>query len=135
MPRHRRLLAAAAVLGLGLVAGCSDDDTGGDAGTDHDEHADSDVAEGARTVAVDASSFEFDPAEITVSVGEDVAIELTSDDIEHDFTVDELDVHVAAEAGETASGGLRADEAGELTYYCSVAGHRDAGMEGTLIVE
>ena len=131
---RRRPLLVAAVLGLGLLAACGDD-TAGDTGTDHDEHDGSDVAEGgARTFAVDASSFEFDPAEITVSVGEDIAIELSSDDIEHDFTIDELDAHVAADAGDTASGGLRAEEAGEFTYYCSVDGHREAGMEGTLIV-
>jgi nitrite reductase (NO-forming) len=60
---------------------------------------------------------------------------LTSDDLLHDFVIDELDVHVAADRDETAEGGLRADTAGEYTYYCTVAGHREAGMEGTLVVE
>ena len=48
--------------------------------------------------------------------------------------IDELDVHVAADGGGTAEGGFRADEPGRYTYYCSVPGHRDAGMEGTLVV-
>ncbi len=93
------------------------------------------VAEGARRIEVAATSFEFDPDEITVAAGEDIAIVLSSDDVLHDFTIDDIDVHVAADGGETAEGGLRADEPGEHIFYCSVAGHREAGMEGTLTVE
>ena len=92
------------------------------------------VAPGARPVELSGSSYEFDPAEITIPAGEDVAIVLTATDIEHDFTIDRLDTHVSAEAGETAEGGLRADEPGTYTFYCSVEGHREAGMEGTLTV-
>lgn len=104
---------------------------GGDMG--HDET--SPVADGARRIEVTARSFEFEPDEITVTAGEDVAIVLTSEDLLHDFAIDELDAHVAADADETNEGGLRADEPGRYTFYCTVAGHRDAGMEGTLIVE
>ena len=92
------------------------------------------VADGARRVEVTGTSFEFDPAEVTVEAGEDIAIALTADDVLHDFVIDDLDVHVAADRGETAEGGFRADEPGRYSYYCSVPGHRDAGMEGTLIV-
>lgn len=99
----------------------------------HDEA--SAVAAGARRIEVTATSFEFDPPEITVTAGEDIAIVLTSGDLLHDFTIDELDAHVKADSDETREGGLRADEPGRYTYYCSVAGHRDAGMEGTLVVE
>ena len=131
-----------------LLAACGDtDDTTStdmpmtDSGTDgtmgggmgHDET--SPVADGARRIEVTARSFEFDPDEITITAGEDVAIVLTSEGLVHDFTVDGLDAHVAADAGETAEGGLRADEPGRYAFYCTVAGHRDAGMEGTLIVE
>lgn len=127
-----------------VLAACGDDDadTSGAADTaantghgegGHEET--SEVADGAREVEVRASSFAFDPDELTVTAGEDVAIVLTSEDILHDFTVDELDAHVVAEGGETATGGLRAEEPGEYTYYCTVDGHREAGMEGTLLVE
>jgi plastocyanin len=104
-----------------------------DGGMGHDET--SPVADGARRIEVSARSFEFEPDEITVATGEDIAIVLTSEDLLHDLAIDELDAHVAADAGETDVGGLRAEEPGRYTYYCTVAGHREAGMEGTLIVE
>ena len=124
-----------------VVAACGDDDTSSTSadsggGMDHmDGHGgSSDVAEDARTITVNATSFEFDPSTIEAEAGEALEIELTADDIEHDFVIDELDAHVAANAGKTASGGFVADEAGTYTYYCSVPGHRDAGMEGELVV-
>lgn len=99
----------------------------------HDETA-SVVAEDAREIAVTATDFAFDPDEIAAEAGEDLAIALTSEDMVHDFVIDELDVHVAAGRGETATGGVTADEPGTYTYYCSVPGHRAAGMEGTMTV-
>ncbi len=151
--RRTTFFLAAIVLAALLLAACGSDDGGhgdmpmGDSsatsmgmggmgsmgGMDHGDNTP--VVEGARRIEVTASSFAFDPAEITVQAGEDVAIVLTSDDVVHDFTVDELDTHVAAPAGGTAEGGLRADEPGRYTFYCTVSGHRAAGMEGTLIVE
>jgi plastocyanin len=134
----------------GSTAGSGPATTQASAPTD-DEHADhhaddhhaqdTPVVEGSRAIAVTATSFEFEPAEITVTAGEDVAIALTSDDVLHDFTVEGVEgvggveVHVAAEPGETARGGLRVAEPGEYRITCTVEGHRDAGMEGTLVVE
>lgn len=93
------------------------------------------VAKEARAVRVTARSFAFSPPEIRASVGEDLAVTLTSEDIPHDFTVDGLEAHVAADGGETATAGLRADRAGEYAFYCTLPGHRQAGMEGRLIVK
>jgi plastocyanin len=101
----------------------------------HDDHEDSAVPEGARTIPVSATSYSFDPGTLTVAVGEPIAVELTSTDIEHDLVVDEVDLHVAAAQGETEVGGFTATEAGEYEMYCSVPGHREAGMVGTLVVE
>lgn len=148
MRRSTTLFLALVATSAFVLAACGDtDDTTSadmpmsDSGMDetmgggmgHDES--SPVADGARRIEVTATSFEFDPDEITVTVGEDVAIVLTSEDLLHDFTIDELDAHVAADADETNEGGLRADDPGRYTYYCTVAGHRAAGMEGTLVVE
>lgn len=153
MRRSPTLFLALVMTSSLVLAACGDDDNpsvdmpmsdsgmdgsmGGGMGHDgtmgHDEA--SPIAEDARRIEVTARSFEFDPDELTVTAGEDVAIVLTSEDVLHDFTIDELDAHVAADAHETDEGGLRADEPGRYTFYCTVAGHRDAGMEGTLIVE
>ena len=98
--------------------------------------ANSPVVPGAREIAVTAKSFSFAPAEIHVKAGEDVTIALTAADIGHDFTVDELGVHVAAGPGTPARGGLHAPAtAGRYTFYCTVVGHRQAGMTGVLVVD
>lgn len=139
--RLRRPVLAVASLALaaGLLAACGGDDASdtSPSSTESGGHQPaSPVAEGARHVEVRATPFAFAPAEITATAGEDLAIVLTAKDgAEHDFTVDELDTHVAAKPGETAIGGLRADEPGRYTFYCSVPGHRQAGMEGVLVVE
>lgn len=145
MRRSTKLLLALAATTTLLLAACGDDDDTSTAGSEtteaaghggsggHDES--SPVADGARRIEVTALAFEFDPAEITVTAGEDIAVVLTSPHQLHDFTIDELDAHVAADVDETVEGGLRADEPGRYTYYCTVPGHREAGMEGTLIVE
>lgn len=129
------LIAGRLVLAVlaAAVSACGDDGENHAAAGGHRESTP--VVDGARRIEVEATSFEFTPDEISVAAGEDVAIVLTSDDLLHDFTIDEIDVHVAADRGETAEGGLRADEPGEYTVFCTVAGHREAGMEGTLVVE
>ena len=139
----RRLLYLLIPLALVTVA-CGEDghdmdpmgssDTMSDAG--HDGHdANNPVPDGARTIEVTATSFAFDPDTIAVDTEEPIAIELTADGAEHDFVLEDLDLHVvAADVGETATGGFTAPAAGEYHFYCAVTGHRDAGMEGTLVV-
>jgi plastocyanin len=123
-------LLTGAALGIGvLVVACCG---GGGHDSGHDD-GNAKVAPGARVIKVDARSYEFDPDEITIDKGEDVAIQLTSEDTFHDFEVAGKHV-VGAEGDETAKGGLRINKPGKYTFFCSVPGHDAGGMEGTLIV-
>lgn len=94
------------------------------------------TAPSARVVEVTASAFRFEPDRITIQAGEDVAIRLTSTDTTHDFVVEGEDGPVVAvDGGTPRTGGLRIERAGLYAFYCSVPGHRESGMEGTLVVE
>jgi uncharacterized cupredoxin-like copper-binding protein len=64
-----------------------------------------------------------------------LVVELRNEgNLEHDFTFAELgDAIIVAQPGQTSRGAIKLN-AGTYTYYCSIPGHRDAGMEGTLTV-
>ena len=124
----RRLTVPVVIASVAVLGAC-----GGS--SDHGHASSSATVANARTIDVSAKSFEFTPKEITVKAGEPVTISMKAEDILHDFTIDDPKVHVAASPGDPGTGGLKIDKTGRYTFYCSVAGHRTAGMEGTLIVE
>jgi plastocyanin len=94
-----------------------------------------DAIPGADEIVVEAGDMWFDPAAIEVRAGEPVNLTVTNEGaLFHDLTIDELDLVIGVDAGETATAGLRIDEPGEYEYYCSVRGHASAGMRGTLTV-
>ena len=88
---------------------------------------------GATWVTID---LEFAEAPTTLPAGE-TEITLQNDGAApHDVTFEELgDETVAAAPGGDTEEGTAELEPGTYTYYCSVPGHREAGMEGTLTVE
>ncbi|MBI2866301.1 MAG: cupredoxin domain-containing protein [Chloroflexi bacterium] len=86
-------------------------------------------------VAVTARYASFTPSAITVKQGESVTLTLTSVDIGHTFTIEELGINIPVGAGQTVTREIKVDRSGSYTFYCSVIGHRAAGMEGTLKAE
>ena len=85
-------------------------------------------------VSVSAKAFSFSPSTITVKQGQATTLALKATDIAHDFTVENPKIHIAAQGGKTASGQIEIDQAGTYTFYCSVSGHKAAGMVGKLVV-
>lgn len=83
-------------------------------------------------ISVGATEFAFDPGAIEVPAGGEATITLTNKGtIEHDITVDALAVKILARPGQTTSGTVTA-KAGTYDFYCSIPGHKQAGMVGTL---
>ena len=80
-----------------------------------------------------AENTSFPTGTLEVQAGKSTAIFITNkDDVGHSFDIDALDVHVDLPAGATAVALVKPETAGALEFYCSVPGHKDAGMVGTL---
>lgn len=144
-----KLLASAAALGaltLMVSTACGDDD---DSGTETKE---------VRVQMTD--QLRFEPSEIRTKAGEPIllVIDNSKGSTLHDFTIDDMpvmDVHAGMGGAEHAmgddemmaavhmamEGGHKGDleftptEPGRYEFYCTVSGHAQAGMKGTLIVE
>ena len=116
MIRTVGLLAAALV-----VLGC-----GGDGAT----------AERSNDLTIEAGDLYYEPEELAASPGE---VTFTMDNVgsaEHDLVIEELGDEVVIDliaGGESATGSISLEE-GTYTLYCTVVGHREAGMEATLDV-
>jgi plastocyanin/mono/diheme cytochrome c family protein len=102
--------------------------------------------------AVVMQDIAFAETAISIPGNEAVDVQMVNEGVlAHDFSIDEIqaeyevtgdaatsadwDIHVALGPGGQAVMSVTVSEPGEYTFYCSVPGHREAGMEGTLSVE
>jgi Cu+-exporting ATPase len=99
--------------------------------------ADRAIDASAQKVEVVGRNVAFEPAEIRIRAGRWTVVRFTNaDPIFHDWEVEGLaNVDAGARPGQTASLRFVVDRPGEYTYLCTVPGHAEAGMTGTLIVE
>jgi uncharacterized cupredoxin-like copper-binding protein len=150
MPRTRLLGTLAASL-VTFALGCAAEDGHGPGGLA--------TATPAQTLALELRDIAFSESRLEARTGAIVDLELRNDGaLAHDFTIERMpvDAYVSRVPGRPAAGHeahgprfavhgapgqgerltirLHTHEAGEFTYYCSVPGHREAGMTGTLVV-
>lgn len=105
-------------------------------------------------VRVAASEFRFEPASLTLTANAPTTLTFkNAGQTLHDLTIvsgpgiptpdvhagndhmaDKQPYHVAAEAGREATLALNLP-AGSYTFVCSVAGHKELGMQGTIAVQ
>lgn len=148
--------AMAAVVLVGVTVACGSEDS------NVDSAADLASAPIERQVTVEMRDLAFEPQ--SISIRADEVIEMTFHNngaVVHDFTIDQMDadvkemmagggmatgghtsgndmpraMHMAVSMGQEGVMRLRVREPGEYQYYCTVPGHREAGMSGTLTVE
>lgn len=126
-----RRRAAVALLGVAaaLVGGCgggSDDET---------STAGSTEGPAGDTITVVGKEFSYDPAALTLEAGQRSVIVLrNTGSIEHDITVDHAKFKLTVPGANTGQKALTVDKPGTYPFYCSLPGHRSAGMKGELTV-
>ena len=146
------VLAVLALAAIGIAACGGDDDSSSDGTTATDEPAttteapaddagsDSGGASGSQVqLSADPSGALAYETDSLAGASTNVQIEFTNDSgTPHDVRVEDSAGTVLGGtdvfAGSTETADLEL-EPGEYTFFCSVAGHRQAGMEGTLSVE
>jgi P-type Cu+ transporter len=99
--------------------------------------ADRAIDAGATSLAVTAKDVRFTPADVHIKADEFTVLTFSNaDPVFHDWSVEGLaNVDVPARPGQTAKLRFRVDEPGTYRIICTVPGHAEAGMTGTLVVE
>lgn len=114
------ITALLAVFALGACGGGGGDDSTGKDG-------------GSASLSVSAKDFSFDKTSLTAKAGSiEIALK-NAGVVEHDFSIEGSDFIVQAKPGASATGRTSLS-AGTYIYFCSVPGHRQQGMQGTLTV-
>ncbi|MGB3329598.1 MAG: cupredoxin domain-containing protein [Thermomicrobiales bacterium] len=87
-------------------------------------------------VEISTEDIKFDPKELTIAANTEVKIKVTNKGVlQHDFHVDKLDVtSKLLKGGESDTVTIKA-AAGTYEFWCTVPGHKEAGMVGTLTVK
>ncbi|HEX2097066.1 MAG TPA: plastocyanin/azurin family copper-binding protein [Solirubrobacterales bacterium] len=141
-------LLALALASFALVA-CGDDDsdtttngTGGGNGAAAPGGGAGGGGDGATEIAIEAaaSGLAFTEDQISTKAGKDVTLRFSNPQpIGHDADIEDdggkviADTEVLTEGEDSAT--IANLKPGEYTFFCSVPGHREGGMEGTLTVE
>ncbi|HEX6167859.1 MAG TPA: plastocyanin/azurin family copper-binding protein [Acidimicrobiales bacterium] len=124
-PTRRRRTAVALAVAATLLAGC-----GGDGEDEALPAVDGPVSP---RLEVSATEMAFTPDAVAVEAGEVEVVLHNDGTILHDLRIDDQPLLLEAVAGETDTGSIALDP-GSYAFFCSLPGHREAGMEGVLEV-
>lgn len=92
-------------------------------------------AAGAPEVRVVGREFSFEPREMRLRTDETVNVVFDNrGHMFHTLTVGELGLELRVNGGDRIAGALRAERPGRYAFICTVPGHAEAGMRGTITV-
>ncbi|MBI2022873.1 cupredoxin domain-containing protein [Candidatus Daviesbacteria bacterium] len=118
------------------ISSPSVDTTSDDSATSESPSPASEAKGEVKEIMVENKGLTFIPPEIKVKKGDKVKLTFKVTIDSHDFRVDEFNAGTnILKVGEQETIEFVADKTGTFEYYCSVPGHRVAGMKGNLIVE
>ena len=78
------------------------------------------IAPQERTFRIDARQFAYSPSELKVNAGDTVTIQLVSTDVVHGLYVDDYDISVEADPGQSATLTFTADKPGSFRFRCNI---------------
>lgn len=78
------------------------------------------IAPQERTFEIDAHQFAYSPSELYVNPGDTVTIQLVSTDVVHGLYVDDYDISIEADPGQSATLTFVADKPGSFRFRCNV---------------
>jgi plastocyanin len=120
-------------------------ETEGEAETEGEGEAEKEAEGGAAgtggAIAIEANPegrLEYEEKEVTAKAGDDTVDFTNQSPVPHDVTIEGKSGEMVAQTETFAEGSASTTaelEPGTYTFYCSVPGHREAGMEGTLVVK
>ena len=87
------------------------------------------------TFNMDSGAFYFKPNILKVKLGQTVTVNVNTVGGMHTFSIDEFSLDVKTPGGKITAVTFTPDKKGSFEFYCSMAGHRQNGQFGTLIVE
>jgi len=93
--------------------------------------------ENGQKITVSGDEFAFMPDTITIKKGQPATITFkNTGKYPHNFTIAELNVQTKTiQPGGEDTVTFTPDKAGSFSYICTIPGHADRGMKGTLTVE
>ena len=78
------------------------------------------IAPQERTFQIDVRQYAYSPSELKVNAGDTVTIQLVSTDVVHGLYVDDYDISVEADPGQSATLTFTADKPGSFRFRCNI---------------